>query len=138
MAEPMRIALTRDFLGADGQMPTADFGQALAEDAGNQVAWGLLAEDRTELSPAQVAGCEVVLHAASQDLPCLAELGYRPRHLFDTELAGRLLGFPRVGLGVLVETVLGWTLEKGHAAADWSTRPLPTEWPGGCELIAGG
>lgn len=75
-----------------------------------------------------LAGCEVVLHAASQDLPCLAELGYRPRHLFDTELAGRLLGFPRVGLGVLVETVLGWTLEKGHAAADWSTRPLPTEW----------
>jgi ribonuclease D len=77
---------------------------------------------------AALAGCEAVLHAASQDLPCLAELGYRPRELFDTELAGRLLGYPRVGLGVLVETVLGFTLEKGHAAADWSTRPLPTEW----------
>jgi ribonuclease D len=77
---------------------------------------------------AALAGCEAVLHAASQDLPCLAELGYRPRQLFDTELAGRLLGYPRVGLGVLVETVLGFTLEKGHAAADWSTRPLPTEW----------
>jgi ribonuclease D len=75
-----------------------------------------------------LAGCEAVLHAASQDLPCLSELGYRPRQLFDTELAGRLLGHPRVGLGVLVETVLGFTLEKGHAAADWSTRPLPTEW----------
>jgi ribonuclease D len=77
---------------------------------------------------AALAGCEAVLHAASQDLPCLAELGYRPRTLFDTELAGRLLGYPRVGLGVLVETVLGFSLEKGHAAADWSTRPLPTEW----------
>jgi ribonuclease D len=77
---------------------------------------------------AALAGSEAVLHAASQDLPCLAELGYRPRRLFDTELAGRLLGYPRVGLGVLVETVLGFTLEKGHAAADWSTRPLPTEW----------
>ena len=77
---------------------------------------------------AALAGSEAVLHAASQDLPCLAELGYRPRQLFDTELAGRLLGYPRVGLGVLVETVLGFTLEKGHAAADWSTRPLPTEW----------
>lgn len=73
-------------------------------------------------------GVEAVLHAASQDLPCLADLGYRPRALFDTELAGRLLGYPRVGLGPLVETVLGWTLEKGHAAADWSTRPLPAEW----------
>ena len=74
-----------------------------------------------------LADTEVVLHAASQDLPCLAELGFRPRALFDTELAGRLLGFPRVGLGALVESVLGWTLEKGHAAADWSVRPLAAE-----------
>jgi ribonuclease D len=77
---------------------------------------------------AALADAEVVLHAASQDLPCLAELGYRPRRLFDTELAGRLLGFPRVGLGALVETVLGLALEKGHAADDWSTRPLPADW----------
>jgi ribonuclease D len=76
---------------------------------------------------AALADTEVVLHAASQDLPCLAELGFRPRALFDTELAGRLLGFPRVGLGALVESVLGWALEKGHAAADWSVRPLPAE-----------
>ena len=69
-----------------------------------------------------------MLHAASQDLPCLAEIGYRPRRLFDTELAGRLLGYPRVGLGTLVEEVLGLALEKSHSAADWSTRPLPSEW----------
>ncbi len=77
---------------------------------------------------AALAGTEAVLHAANQDLPCLAELNYRPRELFDTELAGRLLGFPRVALGTLVETVLGLHLEKGHSAADWSTRPLPEEW----------
>jgi ribonuclease D len=82
--------------------------------------------DLTGLDEA-LASTEVVLHAASQDLPCLAELGFRPQTLFDTELAGRLLGFPRVGLGALVESVLGWTLEKGHAAADWSVRPLPAE-----------
>jgi ribonuclease D len=75
-----------------------------------------------------LADAEAVLHAASQDLPCLAELGYRPRRLFDTELAGRLLGYPRVGLGALVETVLGLSLEKSHSAADWSRRPLPEEW----------
>ena len=74
-----------------------------------------------------LAGVEVVLHAASQDLPCLAELGFRPRVLFDTELAGRLLGLPRVGLGAIVETLLGYSLEKGHAAADWSIRPLPED-----------
>ena len=71
---------------------------------------------------------EWVLHAASQDLPCLAELGLRPRQIFDTELAGRLLGYARVGLGSIVEEVLGYTLEKGHSAADWSTRPLPEPW----------
>jgi ribonuclease D len=75
-----------------------------------------------------LATVEAVLHAAGQDLPCLAELGFRPLQLFDTELAGRLLGYPRVGLGTLVSEVLGLTLEKSHSAADWSTRPLPPEW----------
>ena len=69
-----------------------------------------------------------MLHAASQDLPCLSEIGLRPRELFDTELAGRLLGHPRVGLGAMTESVLGIGLEKGHAAVDWSTRPLPEDW----------
>jgi ribonuclease D len=77
---------------------------------------------------AALGGTEAVLHAANQDLPCLADLGFRPRRLFDTELAGRLLGYPRVGLGTLVEEVLGLSLEKTHSAADWSTRPLPQEW----------
>ncbi len=83
--------------------------------------------DLSELDEA-LAGTEAVLHAANQDLPCLADLGFRPRQLFDTELAGRLLGYPRVGLGTLVEEVLGLSLEKTHSAADWSTRPLPAEW----------
>ncbi|GAA4559717.1 ribonuclease D [Planotetraspora kaengkrachanensis] len=75
-----------------------------------------------------LADAEIVLHAATQDLPCLSELGFRPRRLFDTELAGRLLGYERVGLGTMVEVVLGLRLEKGHSAADWSTRPLPEAW----------
>ncbi|HEX8930414.1 MAG TPA: HRDC domain-containing protein, partial [Actinomycetota bacterium] len=77
---------------------------------------------------AALADTEWVLHAASQDLPCLAEVGMRPRVLFDTELAGRLLGYEKVGLGAMVERLLGLTLEKGHSAADWSTRPLPRSW----------
>jgi ribonuclease D len=94
--------------------------------AGTMLIDPMACPDLTGLDAA-LADTEVILHAASQDLPCLSELGFRPRALFDTELAGRLLGFPRVGLGALVESVLGWTLEKGHAAADWSVRPLPAE-----------
>jgi ribonuclease D len=73
-------------------------------------------------------GTEWILHAASQDLPCLNELGLYPSALFDTELAGRLLGYPRVGLATLVETLLGFRMKKEHSAADWSTRPLPQAW----------
>lgn len=71
---------------------------------------------------------EWLLHAASQDLPCLTEIGLRPARLFDSELAGRLLGYPRVSLGTLTEELLGIQLRKEHSAADWSTRPLPEDW----------
>ena len=71
---------------------------------------------------------EVILHASTQDLPCLRELGINPQHLFDTELAGRIAGLPRVGLGPLLESLMGVSLAKEHSAADWSARPLPQEW----------
>jgi ribonuclease D len=72
---------------------------------------------------------EWILHAATQDLPCLAEIGLRPLgELFDTELAGRLLGYPRVGLATLVETIVGRRMRKEHSAVDWSIRPLPEPW----------
>ena len=71
---------------------------------------------------------EVILHASTQDLPCLREIGINPRLLFDTELGGRIAGLPRVGLGPLLESLMGVTLAKEHSAADWSTRPLPQEW----------
>ena len=83
------------------------------------------------LNPLQevLSGVDWILHAASQDLVCLAEVGLTPTaNVFDTELAGRLLGLPRVGLGPLIETQLGFSLAKEHSAADWSTRPLPESW----------
>lgn len=83
-----------------------------------------------DLSPigAAIGSAEWLLHAATQDLPCLAEVGLRPRQIFDTELAARILGLPRVGLAAVVEHYLGLTLAKEHSAADWSTRPLPRPW----------
>jgi ribonuclease D len=75
-----------------------------------------------------IADAEWILHAASQDLPCLTEVGLLPTRLFDTELAARLCGFERVGLAALTESLLGFALEKHHSAADWSTRPLPSAW----------
>jgi ribonuclease D len=71
---------------------------------------------------------EVILHASTQDLPCLREVGINPSRLFDTELAGRIAGLPRVGLGPLLESLMGVSLAKEHSAVDWSQRPLPIEW----------
>lgn len=75
-----------------------------------------------------IGDVEWVLHAASQDLPSLRELHLEPPVIFDTELASRLLGHERVGLGAVVEDTLGITLKKEHSASDWSTRPLPDSW----------
>ena len=86
--------------------------------------------ERADLTPLAEAtsDAEWIIHAAGQDLPCLAEVGLVPRALFDTELAGRLLGLPRVSLTSLTERALGVTLAKEHSAADWSRRPLPEDW----------
>ncbi len=86
-----------------------------------------VAADLSELRTA-IEDAEWVVHAASQDLPCLVEVGLLPRTLFDTELAARLLGYPRVALGTMIEQTFGLRLLKEHSAADWSTRPLPTDW----------
>ncbi|MGY1496663.1 ribonuclease D [Streptomyces sp. QTS52] len=101
--------------------------QLRREGAGSALIDPVACPDLSGLGEA-LSGVEWVLHAATQDLPCLREIGMVPTHLFDTELAGRLAGFPRVGLGAMVEGVLGFVLEKGHSAVDWSTRPLPEPW----------
>ena len=101
------------------QLRRAGAGSALIDPIG--------CPDLSQLSDA-LQDAEWILHAASQDLSCLAEIGMRPARIFDTELAGRLAGFERVGLGAMVENLLGLRLEKGHSAADWSTRPLPASW----------
>jgi ribonuclease D len=101
--------------------------QLRREGAGTWLVDPIAFDSLAPLSDA-LQGLEWVLHAATQDIPSLAEVGLRPHSLFDTELAGRLLGYPRVGLATLVETVLGERMKKEHSAADWSTRPLPGPW----------
>jgi ribonuclease D len=83
-----------------------------------------------DLSPLNLAigPAEWILHAATQDLSCLADVGLRPRQVFDTELAARIIGLPRVGLAAVVEHYLALALAKEHSAVDWSTRPLPEPW----------
>jgi len=98
--------------------------QLRREGAGSALIDPIAVPDLSPIASATL-GVEWILHAATQDLSCLAEVGLMPSTLFDTELAGRLLGRERVNLGALVRSELGHVLEKGHGAADWSVRPLP-------------
>ncbi|MDQ3616112.1 MAG: ribonuclease D [Actinomycetota bacterium] len=101
--------------------------QLRREGSGTALVDPIAFDDLCPLNDA-IGDAEWILHAATQDLACLTELGLQPTSLFDTELAGRLLGYPRVGLATLVETILGRRMRKEHSAVDWSTRPLPEPW----------
>src|SRR6478672_8897021 len=71
--------------------------QVRREGAGTWLIDPVACPDLSPIAEA-VADVEWVLHAATQDLACLAEVGLRPSRLFDTELGARLVGLPRVGL----------------------------------------
>ncbi|RKS07928.1 ribonuclease D [Nocardiopsis sp. Huas11] len=101
--------------------------QLRREGSGSALIDPIACPDLSALNDA-LDGAEVVLHAAHQDLPCLSEVNLCPERLFDTELAGRLLGYQRVGLGFMVERLLNVRLAKEHSAVDWSQRPLPEDW----------
>src|SRR5690625_2046483 len=101
--------------------------QIRRDGAGTALIDPLAFSDLAQVNEA-IADAEWVLHAANQDLPSLREVKLHPPALFDTELAGRLLGRQKVGLGTMVENELGLSLAKEHSAADWSTRPLPQSW----------
>lgn len=73
-------------------------------------------------------GVEKVFHAAEYDLICLKrDFNFRFVNLFDTQVAARILGWPKVGLGSILETQFGVSLNKKYQRADWKVRPLSAE-----------
>jgi ribonuclease D len=77
-----------------------------------------------ELVAKEINSRSWLLHAATQDIPCLTELGFASQTIIDTELAARLAGYEKVGLGSMVTELLDLELAKEHSASDWSIRPL--------------
>jgi len=68
-----------------------------------------------------------ILHSATQDIPCLRDLGFAPTAIYDTELAARICGMEKFGLSSIALELLDLEMEKEHSAADWSIRPLTPE-----------
>ena len=121
------IALDAERASGYRYSPRAYLIQLRREGSGTALIDPIAFDDLSALDEA-IGDAEWILHAASQDLPCLREVGLVPAALFDTELAARLLGYPRVGLATLVEVILGRSMRKEHSAVDWSKRPLPQPW----------
>ena len=74
------------------------------------------------------ASIEKVFHAGEYDVMCLKrDYGFEFVNLFDTMIAGRLLGFKELGLAKLIEAHFSVKLSKKFQKADWGCRPLSAE-----------
>jgi ribonuclease D len=68
---------------------------------------------------------EKIFHDADFDLRILdRDLRLQVRRLFDTQIAAAFIGERSLGLGALVEKLLGVSLPKAYQRADWAERPL--------------
>ncbi len=97
-----------DFLVDPLRLPTLDpLGELLAERA------------------ADGSGREVVMHAAENDILLLQrDFRFSFPQVFDTQLAARILGWERVGLGAILEDCFGAISDKRMQRTDWAHRPL--------------
>ena len=68
---------------------------------------------------------ETIFHAAEYDLICLTrDFDYHFSRLFDTMHAARVLGRTAFGLGSLLESEFGISLDKHYQRANWGQRLL--------------
>ncbi len=85
--------------------------------------------DISALGALMAAPCvEKVFHAADNDILLMKrDFGFTFANIFDTMLAARILGWPRVSLAALSEERFGVKLDKRAQLTDWGRRPLTTE-----------
>ena len=68
---------------------------------------------------------EKVFHASEYDVMCLRrDFAFTFAHLFDTMWAARILGWPRVGLGDILQEHFSVTLDKKWQRHNWGKRPI--------------
>ena len=68
-----------------------------------------------------------IIHAGGEDLRLLQILDCKPKNLFDTEVAARLLGYDKFSLGNMILQKFEIELDKKLQNANWTKRPLTTE-----------
>jgi len=73
-------------------------------------------------------GIEKVFHAAEYDVICMKrDFRFTFSNIFDTMIAGRILGRTAIGLASILAEEFGIELDKRYQRANWGLRPLPAE-----------
>ncbi len=66
-----------------------------------------------------------IFHAAEYDLICLKrDYDFKFANIFDTMVAARTLGWPRLGLAAILQERFDVTMNKRFQRANWGARPL--------------
>jgi ribonuclease D len=68
-----------------------------------------------------------ILHAAGEDIRLLKTLNCAIFPIFDTEIAAKLLNYPKVSLQNMLLETLGIEVEKTMQKSDWGRRPLSSQ-----------
>ncbi len=90
----------------------------------------LALQDLSPLSPLfSNPDIEKIFHAAEYDLICLKrDFNFTFQNLFDTMIAGRILGKDSFGLASMLQAVFDIKVDKRYQKANWGKRPLPQEY----------
>lgn len=68
---------------------------------------------------------EIVMHAAENDMLTLGrDFGFQVQKIFDTQLAVRILGWPKAGLAAIFEQEFEVQSDKRMQRTNWGKRPL--------------
>lgn len=65
-----------------------------------------------------------IIHSSTNDILLLKKLGCRPRGIFDTEIAARLLNHQRTSYANILQVLFGIEVDKTNQVSNWNTRPL--------------
>ncbi|PSR54868.1 ribonuclease D [Adhaeribacter arboris] len=65
-----------------------------------------------------------IIHSSTNDILLLKKLGCRPRGIFDTEIAARLLNHLRTSYANILQVLFGIEVDKTNQVSNWNTRPL--------------
>lgn len=89
----------------------------------------LALDDLAPLAPVfSNAAIEKIFHAAEYDIMTLKrDFAFAIRHVFDTHIAVRALGWKKSGLGNVLDAIFEVKTHKRFQRADWGRRPLPDE-----------